>query len=158
MNGYYAKKPEQIDLEALLPQIVKVIEDAGLEVSEETIGQAQWLIEKGIPLDEEAIQRLHKLETIEFPIRMENYLNSVTAAIADGIPVKKADLTRRETYLEEIRGKRQLEETRLQMSFEANLKLLRSGYQLDTAPVEETVKLLKQLEDQLSLSLTGEEE
>ena len=53
VNGYYAKKPEQIDLEALLPQIVKVIEDAGLEVSEETIGQAQWLIEKGIPLDEE---------------------------------------------------------------------------------------------------------
>lgn len=158
VNGYYAKKPEQIDLEALLPQIVKVIEDAGLEVSEETIGQAQWLIEKGIPLDEEAMQRLHKLETIEFPIRMENYLNSVTAAIADGIPVKKADLTRRETYLEEIRGKRQLEETRLQMSFEANLKLLRSGYQLDTAPVEETVKLLKQLEDQLSLSLTGEED
>ena len=66
-----------------------MIEDAGLEVSEETIGQAQWLIEKGIPLDEEAIQRLHKLETIEFPIRMENYLNSVTAAIADGIPVRE---------------------------------------------------------------------
>ena len=127
-------------------------------MSEETIGQAQWLIEKGIPLDEEAMQRLHKLETIEFPIRMEDYLNSVTAAIADGIPVKNADLTRKETYLEEVRGKRQLEETRLQMSFEANLKLLRSGYQLDTASVEETVKLLKQLEDQLSLSLTGEED
>ena len=158
VNGYYAKKPEQIDLEALLPQIVKVIEDAGLEVSEETIGQAQWLIEKGIPLDEESLQRLHKLETIEFPIRMEDYLNSVTAAIADGIPVKNADLTRKETYLEEVRGKRQLEETRLQMSFEANLKLLRSGYQLDTASVEETVKLLKQLEDQLTLSLTGEED
>ncbi len=137
---------------------MKVIEDAGLEVSEETIGQAQWLIEKGIPLDEEAMQRLHKLETIEFPIRMEDYLNSVTAAIADGIPVKNADLTRKETYLEEVRGKRQLEETRLQMSFEANLKLLRSGYQLDTASVEETVKLLKQLEEQLSLSLTGEED
>ncbi len=38
------------------------------------------------------------------------------------------------------------------------MKLLRSGYQLDTASVEETVKLLKQLEDQLSLSLTGEED
>ena len=72
--------------------------------------------------------------------------------------MKNADLTRKETYLEEVRGKRQLEETRLQMSFEANLKLLRSGYQLDTASVEETVKLLKQLEEQLSLSLTGEED
>lgn len=158
VSGYYAKKPEEIDIEALLPQIVRVIEEAGMEVSDQTIDQAKWLIEKGIPLDRESLQRLHKLESLEFPIRIEDYLSSVTAAIADGIPVKDADLSRKETYLDEIRGKRQLEETRLQMSFEANLKLLRSGYQLDTASVEETVKYLKQLEEQISLSLTGEED
>lgn len=158
VDGYYVKKPEQVDLEELLPQMEKVIEEAGMEVNEDTVRLAGWLVENGVSLNTQALQRLAKMDSLRFPVAAEDYLQSATAAIADGIPVKKADLTRKETYLEEIRGKRQLEETRLQMSVEANLKLLRKGISLDTVSVEESVELLKKLEEQLTLSLTGEED
>lgn len=158
VTGYYAKKPEVIDMDALLPQIVKVIEESGMEVSEETIQQAQWLIEKGVPLTEDSLQRLHGIRKLEFPITYENYLKSVTAAIAEGIPARKADLTKRNTYLEEIQGKRQLEEARLQMSIEANLRLLRSGYQIETLSIGEQITALKKLEEQMAGKLVGEED
>lgn len=158
VSGYYMKKPEQIDIQNLLPQMEQVIEEAGMEINEDTLRQAEWLIEQGIPLNAESLQRLAKLETVQLPMNINDYLGSVTAAIADGIPVRKADLTRKDTYLDEIRGKRQLEETRLQMSLEANLKLLRRGISIDTMPMEETVALLKKLEEQLSFNLTGEED
>lgn len=158
VSGYYAKKPDNIEMDNLLPQIVKIIEESGMEVNEETINQAQWLIESGVPLDKDSLSNLHTIQKLEFPIAYENYLKSVTAAIADGIPVRKADLTRTTTYLEEIQAKRQLEETRLQMSVEANLKLLRSGYQIDTSSMEEVIAALRQMEEQMAAELTGEED
>lgn len=158
ISGYYAKKPDKVEMDPLLPQIVKVIEESKMEVNEETIQQAQWLIESGVPLHKDSLQRLHNLKTIVFPVSYENYLQSATAAIADGIPAGKADLTRRKSYLEEIQGKRYLEETRLQMSVEANLRLLKSGYQMDTASIEEVIAALKQIEEQMAKGITGEQD
>ncbi|MGN0413831.1 MAG: DUF6240 domain-containing protein [Lachnospiraceae bacterium] len=48
-----------------------------------------------------------------------------------------------------ITAKRQLEEIRLHMTVEANLKLLRSDYQIDTVPLEKLVEELKQMEERL---------
>ena len=44
--GYFAKKPEEIHYEQLMPQIEKVIEEAGFLVGSDTIDSAKWLIEK----------------------------------------------------------------------------------------------------------------
>lgn len=158
VTGYYAKKPENVEMEQLLPQMIQVIEDSKLEVSEETIQQAQWLVENGVPLDKNSLQRLHHIQKLTFTIPYDHFLTSVSAAIADGIPAGKADLTRTKTYLEEIQGKRHLEETRLQMSAEANRKLLRRGYPIDTSPMEDVVASLRQIEEQIAKDITGEQD
>lgn len=47
-------------------------------------------------------------------------------------------------------ARRQLEEVRLRMSVEANIKLLRSGFKIDTAPMEQLIERLKAAEEALS--------
>lgn len=48
-----------------------------------------------------------------------------------------------------LAARRQLEEVRLRMSVEANIKLLRSGFRIDTAPMEELIERLKMAEEAL---------
>ena len=49
-----------------------------------------------------------------------------------------------------IEAKRQLEEIRLMMTTEANVRLLKSGFSIDTAPLKEVVEQLKQMEEAAS--------
>lgn len=48
-----------------------------------------------------------------------------------------------------LTARRQLEEVRLRMSVEANIKLLRSGFQIDTAPMEQLIERLRAAEEAL---------
>ena len=57
---------------------------------------------------------------------------------------------------ENLRGRRILSEVRLSMTVEANLRFLRSGYQIETAPLEELVTQLKEAESSYQKVLTGE--
>ena len=52
------------------------------------------------------------------------------------------------TSISFVTAKRQLEETRLAMTTEANYKLLKRGISIDTKPLEKVVENLKNLEDQ----------
>lgn len=49
-----------------------------------------------------------------------------------------------------LAARRQLEEVRLRMSVEANIKLLRSGFRIDTAPMEQLIERLKTAEEMLA--------
>lgn len=49
-----------------------------------------------------------------------------------------------------VTARRQLEEVRLRMTVEVNMKLLRSGFQIDTAPMEELIERLRAAEDALA--------
>ncbi len=55
-----------------------------------------------------------------------------------------------------IRARRLLEEVRLGMTTEANRQLLKSGFSIDTAPMEELIAKLKEAEDQLAQKLFAE--
>lgn len=57
---------------------------------------------------------------------------------------------------ENIKGRRLLEEIRLSMTVQANLRLLRQGFQIETAPLEELVERLKEAESSYQMELTGE--
>lgn len=52
-----------------------------------------------------------------------------------------------------VSARRTLEEVRLQMTIEANRELLKSGYAIDTAPLEELVEALKNIEEEKSRQL-----
>ncbi len=213
VSGYYAKKPEQVDFEKLMPQIEKVIERAGLPVGEDTVKEAVWLIEKGIPLNEDTLLRTHRIGSLRLPEKEEDFAASAAAAIADGTPPAKTDITRTESLLwqaasieektqqiEEravdivlarelpfnlknlfyiasrlgregqsfepvpargkeggnLQARRLLEEVRLSMTVTANLRLLRSGFRIETAPMEELIKKLKEAEKQSDQCLVQE--
>lgn len=235
--GYYAKKPEEIDFEKLRPQMEKVIEDAGYTADEKNMEDARWLVEKGIPLNEETFSLLKDIRSHQFPVSLEDFMASAACAVADGTDPARADLGKKETYAEQalslmeqtaavqdeaadiimardlpltlrnllavqnersgrnegdsskglsvqneegagygaavreemlqgqtggagltenVRGRRILEEVRLTMTVEANLKLLRRGFQIDTMPLEKLVDKLREAENSVVKALTGQ--
>lgn len=208
--GYYARKPEEIDFDKLKPQMKKVIEEAGYTADEESLADARWLVEKGIPLNADTFSLLRDIRKQHFPVSYKEFVSAAACGLADGISPAKADLSRERTYVEEaadlvekvraveskavdvmvardipltlrnilavqdkikggflqdtaaeygeegIRSRRLLEEVRLSMSVEANLRLLRSGYRIETAPLEELVSKLKEAESSYAKSLMGQ--
>ncbi len=99
-TGYYAKKAEEYNWEQLRPQIERVLEDAGLAVSEENVQSAQWLIGVGVPLTTETVEALHKIDQSGQPKSREQLLSAVAAAIADGKKAGDADLADGRSALE----------------------------------------------------------
>lgn len=172
MPGYYAKKAADTDVSKLQEQMGKVIEKAGFPVTEETLSDAGWLIEKGIPLTEKNIQLLEELKTVALPAAEEDLFEAIAGSIAEGKTAGEANLVDRksvyrkaadciaaydkryqemlsaEPTAENIRARRQLEEIRLHMTAEANVKLINSGFSIDTAPMEEMINALKALEEE----------
>ena len=235
MAGYYAKKAESIDYQQIMPQIEKIINQAGLSVTEETTEEAKWLIEKGVPLTEDTLQQYEALKAITITDDTEQLMNQIGQAISEGKQAGAALLNGEESiyqqavsYVEEIStitdqaisqvvenekkitirnlsdmqkqiqsdtyagattidlgvtakenmteermtgvsfaeelenspdkfitAKRQLEEIRLQMSVEANVKLLKSGMTIDTTELEALVEAYKQIEEKQNTVLFG---
>lgn len=59
------------------------------------------------------------------------------------------------TSPEAIAARRQLEEIRLKMTVEANLRLLRNGIRIATEPLEQLVDRLREAEETIRMQLTG---
>lgn len=91
--GYYAKKAEVYDWSKLRPQMERVVQEAGLEVNEETMEDARWLVEKGIPLTPEAMSDLYNLDTLSIPMEDEQIISAIASAIADGRRAGEANLS-----------------------------------------------------------------
>lgn len=61
-----------------------------------------------------------------------------------------------EVYSVSFGGRRLMEEVRLQMTVEANIRLVKSGFSIDTAPLEQLVEALKAAESRNNEQLFGE--
>lgn len=179
MPGYYAQKATEPDTEKLKGQIEKVIEKAGYPVTEKTLRDGAWLVEKGVPLTEESFRAFEELQEVKLPAKEEDIFKAIAGAMAEGKPAGEANLRdgrsiyrkaadsleryeeqyqnllKQEPTPENIKARRQLEEIRLHMTVEANVKLLKSGFAIDTAPIEETIEALKKLEAGAADAETG---
>lgn len=94
LNGYFGKTTETADVEAMAVQIEKVIQEAGLEVSEQTKTEASWMLDKGMLLTGENLEKLHRMNNMEFPITREDALSHIAQALREGKAAKDADLSR----------------------------------------------------------------
>lgn len=92
-SGYYAKRAQEYDWDALNEQIESVIREAGLAVNEQSVAQARFLIEEGVPLTGESLNRLARLKELSYPISEEQVIHAAAAAIADGKDAGQADVT-----------------------------------------------------------------
>ena len=157
-TGYVGKNPIDSDIESLSPQIEKIISDAGLSVNEQTINEAKWLINKDIPLTKENLTNLENLESVSFPLDTETVALSAASALAEGKNSKDGLLSDPESIhikaakfveslnFDDVAKRRILEETRLILTLEASVSLLKKGINLDTKDLEKLVDDLKQAE------------
>ena len=99
-TGYYAKKAEDYNWEQLKPQMERVIEEAGLENTEENLEGAKWLIEAGVPLTKETMAKLYEIGQVKLPQNTTQILAAVAAAISDGKSADKANLADGRSNLE----------------------------------------------------------
>ncbi|MCR5427043.1 MAG: DUF6240 domain-containing protein, partial [Lachnospiraceae bacterium] len=169
-SGKAAPDAEQLDLSApenekLLGQVKQIAQEAMPEAPEEGMEQAQWLLRQHLPVTEENIRLTGRLQKMEFPVREQDFARSVAAALADGKEAVDADLSVKESsYVQsaaldlmavasrsdDLSQRRVLEEVRLSMTAEVNLELVRSGFAIDTAPMEELIEALKQAENRVA--------
>ncbi|WP_034445180.1 DUF6240 domain-containing protein [Butyrivibrio sp. AE2032] len=157
-GGYYAQKADSYDWEQLLPQIEKVIDEAELDISDETVkDNAKWMVEQGIPLTPDKLINVNKLKSIELPAREETLVGATAAAIADGKRAVDGNLIDTTSNMHKnIEARLQLEEVRLQMTAKANLQLIGSGFSIDTAPIEELIEGLKNALSTISDEAAGD--
>ena len=172
IKGYVTKNVAGQDGSAteMAAQIDRIIDgwnavEGNPQITEEDVN---FLLAQGLPITEESLNTYTKLRSVTFPLDMQKVAKSVAVAIADGKDAYDADLSETETLAqkayrifelyqsdagaERIKDRRILEEIRLSMTVEVNHKLLESGYQIDTAPMEELVDVLKQAEELVAKS------
>lgn len=171
VQGYYTKSAGTVQKDALAEQIDKVLVQSGREADDGNRARAAWLLERGLPLTGENLERLEELEGIDVPVSEERFAESAAAALAEGkdplhgtlagpaetVYEKAARLDAFyhsdeiwESTLGDITARRQLEEIRLRMTAEVNVKLLKSGFSIDTAPMEKLVEALRAAEKELA--------
>lgn len=138
-------------LSELEPQITQIIESFGMEADEETMANAKWLLQEQIPLTEEALGYLSELRELSGQIEdgsvdWDGMLDSIANTIREGKRPAEASM---------IVARRQLEETRLTMTKEADATIEKLGVEMDYKSMEDTVENLKEQERQYYKELLG---
>ncbi len=169
MSGYYARKADNVDWEAIKPQVEKAVESMDLPDTDmdKRLEDAKWLMEKGIPVTEAKMTALEDVESIEFPVAPELVIEAGIEAITEGKEPKDGNLSNngnnKNLYRKAFEQREALinasidrEEARLTMSIDANIRLLKKGISIDTKPVEEVLEALKKEEENLRNAFLGE--
>lgn len=154
----------------LQEQMDKVIADAGLTVNDENRQKAQWLVSADLALTTDTLQQLVELDGISYPVTEDTFAQAAAAAIAEGKSPMYAKLGRQDTIYEKadkmlqdwfsdakwnataenLAARKQLEEIRLRMTAEVNVKLLQSDFSIDTAPMEQLIAALRKAEAEVA--------
>lgn len=154
----------------LWEQMDKVIAETGLPVNDENRQKAEWLVSAGLPLTAETMQQLAELDSISYPVEENAFAKAAASAIAEGRSPVYANLGRQEniyekaarmvqdwlsdekwnTTAENLTARKQLEEIRLRMTAEVNVKLLQSDFSIDTAPMEQLIEAIRKAEAEIA--------
>ena len=165
-----AKVQQNTVPQELQDQMDKVITDAGLPVNDENRQKAQWLVGAGLPLTTDTLQQLAELDTIDYPVSEDAFAQAAASALAEGKSPVHANLARQENIYEKatemvqdwfsdakwdvtaenLAARKQLEEIRLRMTAEVNVKLLQSDFSIDTAPMEQLIEALRRAEAEVA--------
>lgn len=155
-------------------EIDRLLATLGCSGTEQERDAAAWLIQRGLEVDHDSLRRAMEIRSVAFPVAKESVAQAAAAAIADGYDPLDGNLAdprsiRQKAYdlmayyqssdaERRINDHRMLEEIRLRMTVETNVKLLESGFSIDTRPIEETIEALKQAQQQLAREFFPEPE
>ncbi|MBP5553465.1 MAG: hypothetical protein J6X94_01195 [Lachnospiraceae bacterium] len=156
--------PEMKNVKESMQEAARVLDDP-----EEGYERAKWLFEHSLPVTSENILRSKTIDEIEFPVSAEKAAKAAARAIAEGYKAEDADLSGKpglyeqagavlDKYFSEdmerpgdITWQRKIQEIRLSMTAEVNIELIRSGFAIDTAPIEELLNELKVAEQAVAI-------
>ena len=156
--------PEMKNVKESMQEAAKVLDDP-----EEGFERAKWLFDRNLPVTPENIIRSKTIDEVEFPVPVEKAAKAAARAIAEGYKAEDADLSGKpgifeqaalalDKYFseeierpEDITWQRKIQEIRLSMTAEVNIELIRSGFAIDTAPIEELLNELKVAEQAVAI-------
>ncbi len=167
VQGYYSQSAalagyqQRVDADSKLSeQIDKVIKQAGMQVTEENRQAAGWLLFRDLPLTPENLKHLQEVKSVTFPVEQKSFAKAAVTAISRGENPIRGNLAKEENIYEKandilekygnLTDRKQLEEIRLRMTAEVNVKLLKSGFAIDTAPMEELLEAIRQAEAEVA--------
>lgn len=83
-TGYYAKKATEINWEQLRGKMTEIIESAGLESNAYQMGNAKWLVENDIPLNEDNLLKMNELRNVMLPQGEDQLIKNIVNGMVDG--------------------------------------------------------------------------
>ncbi len=83
----------QQEWQELLPQVRKIMQEAGVEVTEENLAKGRWMLDNDIEVTKESFERLEVLDKIEAMLAGEGLTDRIAAAMTEGRAAKDALLT-----------------------------------------------------------------
>lgn len=163
------------DFESIEKHVFKIIDDSGLEVNEENIDNAKWLLENDIPITEKSLWKLKDLKTIKNEMTQDEILDRIVSNIEEGIPLEKTNLTlvsynRLDDIIDEFQKidnspldiatislRRNLEEIRLKLTVSSAKQLIKNGFNLETDKLSRIVDGLREIENKYYKDLLEEQ-
>jgi len=153
----------------LQDQVKGILENAGIDVSDETIMQCKWLYENDLPINEDSLKRMNEIQSIQDNYDTQKVLEkiidtyeiggspestSLSFLSGDAKQVTEDFLKEVEKLLEDseidikaVTSRRQLEEVYMKMTTEVSQKLLEKGIKIDIEHIQDVIDGLKQIED-----------
>ncbi len=94
-TGYYYQYQQisEATWNSLLPQVSEVISDAGMEINQESLNSAKWLINHKLPVTEDTLWACRDLNLIKGTNGEEEILNKIIAAFNKGAVPESANLS-----------------------------------------------------------------
>ncbi len=98
-GNYYSKIGNGRDYTGMTEKMEAIIVSAGLEVNEETVEAARWMMEHQIPLTEENLRLADRISEVSIPQETKKLIESIVNTIAGGEKATKAPLTTDDNYV-----------------------------------------------------------
>ena len=98
-GNYYTKIGAGRDYSGMDKKMEEIIINAGLEVNEDTVEAARWMVEHQIPLTEENLRLADRISEITIPQERKKLVESIVTAMAGGERAIKAPLTTDDNYI-----------------------------------------------------------
>ncbi|MCR5144605.1 MAG: DUF6240 domain-containing protein [Lachnospiraceae bacterium] len=130
-------------------QMENIIEESGLKVSKDTLGEAKWLMDNDIAINEKNILQIDELNAIKVEGNKNQYIDAIADYAAMGSKPQTMDLR-------DLQSMISLQENKMVMTYEASYQIAKLGIDMDSTSMQEMIDVLKNMENDCLKTMLGE--